>query len=183
MGLLDRFRRKNDEPLEVDPLQDLVLEKLKVGYLVDYDLKTWRVTGQGRYRFNDGRTSDEWELTEGHDKRYLELARGDGTYWSLSKTIPIGAIGGDVRQHILEHDDPPDEVVYQGSTYYLEGSVGGGYTEPGDGRRRDLILWEFADEDEESFLSILQWSETEFSAASGVFVEEYQFTNILPGTE
>ena len=44
-----------------------------------------------------------------------------------------------------------------------------------------MIRWEFLDEDEESFLGIEQWSESEFGAATGSFVEDYEFTSILPG--
>ena len=43
MGLKDIFRQKKESP-EIDPIRDLVLSKLKVGYFVDYDLKTWEVT-------------------------------------------------------------------------------------------------------------------------------------------
>ncbi len=181
MGLLDRFRKKSDEP-EFDPLKDLVLGKLKVGYLVDYDLRTWLVTDYNRYSFNDGRTAEEWELEADRDKRYLERAEGDGESWSLSKTIPIGVLGGDVRQHVLDHEDPPEKVTYKGTTYYLDGSVGGTLVPGGGvGTRRELIQWELIDEDEESFISIMQWSETELSAVAGIFVEDYQFSNILPG--
>ena len=46
MGLMDRvFGRKKQVEAGPDPLADLVLCKLKVGYLVDYDLQTWQVTG------------------------------------------------------------------------------------------------------------------------------------------
>lgn len=181
MGLFDRFRRR-DEDDGIDPLKDLVLEKLRVGYLVDYDLKTWTVTAHNRYRFNDGRTAEEWELTAGREKRYLELSRGDEEAWTLSKSIPIGAVGpGNVRQHLLEHEDPPDQLTYRDVTYYMEGSVGG-HLLPGDGEgRQELIVWEYVDDDEESFVSIVQWSETEVTAVAGTFVEDYQFTNILPG--
>ncbi len=178
MGFLDRFRKKNDEP-EIDPLRDLVLDKLKVGYLVDYDLRTWVVTDHSRYRFNDGRHSEEWELTEDRDKRYLERSE-DGT-WALSETVPIGALEGGVRQHILDHDDPPEQVTCRGTTYYLEGSEGGALTPGGGGPRQELIQWELLDEDEKRFLSIIQWSEREISAVCGIFVEDYQFSNILPG--
>ena len=180
MGFLDRLRKKSDED-ELDPLADLVLAKLKPGYLVDYDLRTWRVTDYNTYRFNDGHEAEEWELTADHDKRYLELSRGDGEVWTLSKEIPVGAIDGDVRQHILDHDDPPSEVTYKGTVYYLEGSSGGEMLPAGRGPGKHLIQWELLDEDEERFLSIMQWSETEVTAVSGIFVEDYQFTDILPG--
>ncbi|MEM7351308.1 MAG: DUF4178 domain-containing protein [Acidobacteriota bacterium] len=180
MGFLDRFRKPQDPP-ELDPLKDLVLAKLKVGYLVDYDLRTWQVTDYARYRFNDGRESEEWELTAERDKRYLELASDDADVWTLSEDIPVGALGGGVRQHILDHDDPPEQVTYQGRVYYSEGSNGGQLIPGGGGPRRDLIQWELLDESEEHFLSIMQWSETEVTAVAGIFVEDYQFSDILPG--
>ena len=55
MGLRDLFGKKakdKDRDAEPDPIADLVLGKLKVGYLVDYDLKTWEVTGYCRYEFD-----------------------------------------------------------------------------------------------------------------------------------
>ena len=181
MGFFDRFRKKDEDP-GIDPLQDLVLEKLKVGYLVDYDLKTWTVTEHNRYQYNDGRSAQEWELTAGREKRYLELAEGSEGGWSLAQMVPFGALGsGTVRDHIQEHEDPPDRLVYKDTAYFMEGSVGG-YLVPGrGGGRQEVILWEYVDEEEESFLSIMQWSETEFTAACGTFVEDYEFTNILPG--
>ena len=181
MGLLDRFRQKKPEELEVDPLADLVLHKLRVGYLVDHDLETWKVTAYNRYHFNSGATSEEWELTAGRTKRYLELAQSDGETWTLARTIPLGAVEHDVRQHIVEHDDPPEQVTHKGTTYYLDDSDGGTLKAGGKEERREFFQWEFLDDGEEGFLTIQQWSETEFSAACGVFVEDYQFTDILPG--
>ncbi len=180
MGFLDRFRKQSTE-LEFDPLKDLVLAKLKIGYLVDYDLRTWQVSDHVRYRFNDGRETEEWEITAERDKRYLEHAPGDGEIWTLARDIAVGVIEGDVRRHILEHDDPPEEIRYKGTVYYLDGSNGGDLLPGGDGPPRQLIQWEFLDQDEERFVSIVQWSESEFTAVSGIFVEDYQFTDILPG--
>ena len=105
MGLMDRVFGRKQTDREPDPLADLVLEKLKVGYLVDYDLQTWQVTAYCRYTFSGkDRSVEEWELTAAGEQRYLELADGG---WSLARTISIGAIDGDIRRHILDHDDPP----------------------------------------------------------------------------
>ena len=62
MGFLDRFRNKSEQP-ELDPLKDLVLGKLRVGYLLDYDLRTWTMTDYNRYEFNDGRCAEVVEPT------------------------------------------------------------------------------------------------------------------------
>ena len=52
----------------------------------------------------------------------------------------------------------------------------------GKGSGADVIRWEFLDEDETNFVGIEQWSETEFAAAAGSVVEDYQFDHILPGS-
>lgn len=181
MGLLDMFRGKKDNGPEIDPLADLVLAKLRVGYLVDYDLETWEVTAHNLYRWNGGGTTEEWELTLGRKKRYLELSEDDGPCWTLARKMPIGKVGSEVRDHILKHEDPPDEVTVEGTTYYLDASDGGYFYPGSQDSGEPLIKWELVDEDDEAFLTLEQWGETEFEAALGVYVEEYQFTSILPG--
>ena len=180
MGFTDRLFGKTKTVKEPDPLADLVLEKLKVGYLVDYDLKTWQVTGYARYTFSGKDDSvEEWELTAAEEQRYLERADGG---WSLSRKISIGAIDDDVRRHILDHDDPPSRIVFKGTAYHLDASYAGQMFSDGKGSGADVIRWEFLDEDETNFVGIEQWSETEFAAAAGSVVEDYQFDHILPGS-
>ena len=180
MGLTDRLFGKKKVDEGPDPLADLVLEKLRVGYLVDYDLQTWQVTGYSRYTFSGKDDSvEEWELTAAGEQRYLERADGG---WSLSRKISIGAIDGDIRRHILDHDDPPGRIVFKGTAYHLDASYAGRMFPDGKGSGEDVIRWEYLDEDETSFVGIEQWSETEFAAATGFIVEDYQFDHILPGT-
>jgi hypothetical protein len=179
--MLDKWKKMFRKEKELDPLADLILEKLRVGYLVDYDMKTWKVTEHSRYDFGEGYTAEEWELTSGGERCYLERSEDDEVEWGLSRKVPIGAVENNVRQHIVEHDDPPDKVVCKGDTYYLEES-GSGYLLPeGGGEKRGFIYWDFLHEDGERFLAIEQWGETEFEASLGTEVEEYQFSNILPG--
>ena len=178
MALKDFFKKKKDK---LDPLRDLVLSKLRVGYLVDFDMKTWEVTGYNRYDFGEGYEAFEWELTSGREKWYLERSEDDEIEWTLSKKIPIGVIEGNIRQYIIENDDPPDEVFCNKKKYYLDESGSGYMYEDDEGPPKEFVYWDFIDEEDEYFLTIEQWGETEFEAAEGYYVEEYQFTNILPG--
>jgi hypothetical protein len=41
------FGKKDEEEKEV--FQDYILERMKVGFLVDYDLDTWEVVGYNTY--------------------------------------------------------------------------------------------------------------------------------------
>ena len=180
MGLFDIFKNKNEED-DFDPLQDLELDKLKVGFYPVYDRKTWQVTAYNRYDFGDCEFKDEWELTSSSEKRYLERLEDDEVEWTLSKKIPIGKIDGNVSRHIIDHDDPPNQITVSGKTFYLDES-GAVYMLPnGKGPRKEMIYWEFIDDDDENFVTIEQWGEKDFEAAEGFYVEEYQFSNILPG--
>lgn len=176
---MDFFKDKKEEP-DFDPLRDLTLEKLKEGYYLDYDLKTWQVTAYNKYDFGDGLWGEEWELTSGREKVYLERREDDEVEWTLSRKIPIGAIEEEVPRHIRDFDDPPGQITVKGKTYYLDES-GTVYFYPGGrGPRQGFIAWDYIDETGEEFVTIEQWGEDEFEAARGIFVEEYQFTNILP---
>jgi len=179
VGLFDFLKNKNDDTL--DPLKDLVLSKIRPGYMVDYDMKTWQVTGYNVYDFGDGYKSEEWELTSGNETGYLELYEDDQVEWSMGRKIPIGSLEGNIRQHIIDHEDPPERITYQGTTYFLDESGAAYFLKDGKEPKQEFVYWTFIDESEEKYLSIEQWGEKEFEASSGVFVEDYQFTNILPG--
>jgi len=179
MGWKDWFKK---EEVPFDPLADLVLARLRVGYLVDYDLRTWQVTAHNRYDFGEGYGAEEWELSADDQRLYLEREADDGVHWHLYRKIPVGALGGNVRQHIKEHDDAPDRVVCREVTYYLDESGGGHMTPEGTRERQGFLYWDYEDDDGKRYLTVEQWGETEFEASLGDEVEEYQFSNILPGS-
>jgi hypothetical protein len=177
MALKDLFKKKEDD---FDPLRDLELSKLRIGYYVDFDMKTWEVTDYNKVDYGEGYVSDEWELTAGREKWYLERSEDDEVEWSFSKKLPMGAIEGDIRQHIVDNEDPPNEIVCKGKTYYLDES-GAGQIHKESETTKEFIYWDFIDDEDEHFVTIEQWDETEFEASQGYYVEEYQFTSILPG--
>ena len=76
MGWKDFFCKKEQAP-PPDPLRDLRLETLKVGYLVDYDLKTWKVEAYNVYDWGGGEKSYEWQLKSHDDAIYLERETDD----------------------------------------------------------------------------------------------------------
>jgi hypothetical protein len=179
MGLFD-FKKKRDE-IPLDPLKDLVLSKLRVGFYLDYDMKTWQVTGYNTYEISDRNLREEWELTSGREIKYLEKSVDDEEEWAFSHKIPIGAIEGDMKKYIMKHDDPPEKITFKDKTYFLDDSGAGYFHKDGKGRGIQFIFWEFVDESGENYVSIEQWGESEFEAGAGIPVEEYQFTHILPG--
>ncbi len=160
---------------------DMSLSDLKAGDYVDYDMKTWEVVSRHHYDWGDGDITHEWQLKSHDDTIYLEKETDDEADWSISRPVVFGRLGEYVKNHILQHEDPPSEILFDGETYYLESSAGGHFYPQGKETGQPLICWDFEDESGDRYLSIEQWGESEFEAYAGHPASEYQFTNFLPG--
>ncbi len=180
MGFFD-FLKKDKKEEETEPQGDLTLSDMKKGFMVDYDMKTWQIEAYDCYDWGDGNLSYEWQLRSFDEILYLEYEHDDEAYWSLSRKIAFSRLGPKIKQHILETEDAPDEIVYEGKTYYLEETSGGHFMKSCQGEGAEVLTWNYEDDDGEALLCIEQWGEREFEASIGFPVQEYQFDNILPG--
>jgi hypothetical protein len=177
-----------DAEEERDGLADLRLETMRNGDLVDYDLKTWEVTGRSAYDY-EGFPAQEWQLTSGNDVCFLERSEEDGkTEWILTRSIDVGDIQEDVTAALTADEDPPAVIHFQNRTYEATESSAGVQTDLADdgstvaGSGREFISWSYEGE-ERRVLFLAQWGEQRFTAYEGEQVEEYSFTDILPGGE
>ena len=174
----DFFKKKKAET----KLEDLVLSKMKPGFLVDYDMRTHKVMAKNQYKWEEGAVTDEWELKDGSEIWFLERVEEDGEVaWALSQKKPISMLEGDIAAHIEKHEDPPEKIVYQGKTFYYEEDDIGEFFRGDATEGLSFVAWDFTDDKGEEFLTIEQWGETKFDMTIGFEVEEYQFTHILPG--
>jgi len=169
------FKKDKDEG--PDPTA-ITLANLKKGYFVDYDLMTWEVTACNKYDWGAGEFSYEWQLTSSDETIFLEREVDDEDFWSIGRKIPFRKLPSGIREHIHEHEDPPDEIQYEGKTYYLEEMSGGHFYPDSKSEHYELLSWDYEDESGKNLLSIEQWGEDDFSASIGEPVFEYQFTNI-----
>ena len=158
------------------------LATMQTGFLVDYDLKTWQVTGCGTHDY-DGYLTKEWEIQADGVVNFLECAVEDGlAEWTLSQAIDPGEIEGDIMADIIENEDPPETIRYSGKQYEGTQSSAGRYRKDGEGEGRKFVSWAF-ESTEGRVLYLSQWGERDFAAYEGEAVEEYQFTDILPVAE
>jgi hypothetical protein len=178
MILKNLFGKKKEKG--PDPLTNLTLENLRPGCFVDYDMKTWQVSAYHYYDWGSGDLSYEWQLQTHDETIYLERSVDDEDDWSISRKIPFARVGAGIKQHIIEHEDPPEEIAFEGTTYYLEETSGGQFYKDAAGPGQDLLSWEYEDDSGKKYMTIEQWGESDFEASIGEGVEEYQFTNILP---
>ncbi|MDM8538395.1 DUF4178 domain-containing protein, partial [Desulfobacterales bacterium HSG17] len=161
-----------------------VLPKMKKGFYVDYDMKSWEVTAKNRYEW--GSASDvtlEWQLQAADDLIYLGMDQDDKVEWDISRPLAFRELGDTVRQAIIDTGDPPNEITYQDTVYYLEETGGGQFFKDNTGNGNDFIQWSYEDDTGKRYLTIEQWGEEEFAASLGSPVEEYEFHNILPSPD
>ena len=110
-----------------------------------------------------------------------EAAEDDGRVaWTWTRSIDVQQIEGNVTETIIENDDPPPNVSFEGRHYEAVESSAGLQRRGGDERGREFVSWNYESQ-EGRLLFILQWGERDFAAYEGACVEEYQFTDILPG--
>lgn len=173
------FKKSKPDSEPFDPLADLTLSKLKVGYVVDYDLVTWQVTAHNYYEI-DGDHIDEWELSDGQRTFYLEREEDDEVEWTLSQKLTLSKIDGDIKAHLKANEDPPDTLTVDGVTYHGESTAAGEFYKDGKEPAREFVAWDYSAGEDRS-LSFEQWGEDEYDASLGQAVEEYQFSSILPG--
>ena len=73
-----------------------------------------------------------------------------------------------------------DRITYQGRSYHAVESSAGLMREQGEGEGVEFVSWSYEGEGDR-LLFITQWGERDFKAYEGVYAEEYQFSDILPG--
>ena len=155
---------------------DYTLDTMQVGYLVDYDLKTWEVVGYNTCDY-EGFETQEWELRSGDELRFLEK---DEDQLVLTAKIGVRQIQEDVVDAIAQNGDPPAQLHFQDRAYQAVESSAGELREGGKGLGREFVSWSYESAEGGRVLFISQWGERDFRAYEGVHVEEYQFTDILP---
>lgn len=183
MGLFDFFK-KNSTSVQEDTNVNLELEDLRTGCFVDYDLESWKVQAAHKYDW-DGDLSFEWQLVSSSKTLYLQMEEDDVKEWSLFEDISYGSLDSKIRNKLAETGDPPKTIGYNGVKYHLTTVSGGIFLQNGLDKKnaepKEMLAWDFESDDGDRYLSIEQWAEHDFSASIGWPVEEYQFTNILPG--
>ena len=101
MGIRDLFKSKGDE--QIDPLKDLVLSKLRVGYMVDHDMNIAEAIEAGRIhhqwlpditRIESRAISPDTEKLYSNMGHELQYGRFQGSVMGISIDYEKGIISG-----------------------------------------------------------------------------------------
>ena len=163
---------------QADPLADVTLDKLREGYLLDYEMRTWEVVTHAKYDY-EGWPADEWTLENGDDTLFLEYEEDDGDVFYLSHPVDMAEVeveGQPLRAVVRDDADPPEAVTYGGTTYELDEE--GPATRTAGDKRQELYYWVYADGDD--FLALERYGSSDWNSYAGREVEPFEFDNILP---
>ena len=180
MGIFDMFKKKEEER-EYDPTNVRVTH-LRENFMLDYDMKTWQVKEMYEYDWGDNCFSWEYKLDSGTDTVFLSVDDDDELTLVMSKKIKIGLIDEDVAEEILDTGKPPRRITYKGMTFVRGSESPGFFRDARDSwdDAAEFVSWDYYDEEEKYNLTIERWGEEEFEASFGKYVQEYEFSNILP---
>lgn len=181
MGLFDFLKKKESGP-DYDP-NNIKITDLRPGFLLDYDLKSWRVNEMYEYDWGNSYFTREFLLDSGDDQVYLHVDPNDDMFLTVTKNIKVRSIDENLPEYIIEHHKTPVKLVYDNIDYLLEKETPGYFSDQPqyDDTWAELISWEFYDKDNKYILSVEQWGENDFTAAQGKIVKEFEISNIIPG--
>ena len=181
MGLFDRFKKK--EVLHYDP-NNIKIEDLRVGFMFDYDLKTWVIKEEYEYDWSNNYFTREYKIEAADDTAYLHIDNNDEGFMTLSRKLKVRALGENIPEEILEKKCPPKKIEYKGIAYFLDKESPGYFSDdPEDDESwTEFISWDYYDSESKLVASVEQWGARDFEASYGIVVNDYEITNILPGT-
>lgn len=177
MGFLDKFFKKKPSY----DITDLNVRDLEVGFVFDYNLKTWEVVEAYVYDWGSSFFSKEFKIKAADETAFLSLEEDDELEIGISKKIKFTELGAEVRQQFMD-DKAPSELHYAGERYFFEEESPGFFKkeELSDEAWAELVSFQYESKSGKQFLTVEQWGETDFDASVGAYIEEFELSNILP---
>jgi hypothetical protein len=175
MGIFDFFKSDKKEANI-----DFTVNDMKVGFMVEYFIKTWEVKKVYIYDWGNNFHSKEYLLDSGDETIYLNVEEDDKLICSIWNKLDIFEIDSGLVNSIKTTDDAPSKLVYENKTFIRKESSQGLYKEQAESEDSELVNWMYENSETKELLSIDRFGEEEFGAAKGKYVKEFEFSNILP---
>lgn len=179
MGIFDRLKKKRE--IDYDPLNIKVTD-LQIGFILDYDDKTWEVKDIYEYDWGNHSFSKEYKLRSASETVYLSVEEDDGYELAIFEKVKLRKINNDLPEIILRDEKPPRELVYSGIIFYYDKESPGYFKPQGADEKEweEFISWDYYDDSEKHLITIEQWEEDAFEASVGKVIREHEIYNILP---
>jgi len=174
------FKKKKEPEYDITNLK---ITDLDVGFVFDYDLKSWIVREKYEYDWGSNNFSYEFKIDSGDDVAFLSLEDDGQINLGLFRPIKIRKIDEDVADEIVKNEKAPRQLHYEGQTFYLDADSAGYFRDCGKPSEdwEEVISFEYLDDEETQILSITQWDDETFEASIGIVLQSHEISNLLPG--
>jgi len=161
---------------------NLSLKDLNVGFIFDYDMKSWVVKEVYKYDWGNNNFTSEYKVDSGDEVAFLHIADEGELEISLSKSIRLSKIDEAIADEIEKNEKPPRRIHFNEKLYFLEEDAAGYFRDLSKETEdwEELISWEYLNDEATNVLSITQWDIRNIEASAGLILKEYQFSNIIP---
>jgi hypothetical protein len=177
--MFDFFKKKKAPAYDVT---NLSLKDLNVGFIFDYDMKSWVVKEVYKYDWGNNNFTSEYKVDSGDEVAFLHIADEGELEISFSKSIRLSKIDEAIADEIEKNKKPPRKIHFNEELYFLEEDAAGYFRDFSKETEdwEELISWEYLNDKATNVLSITQWDIRNIEASAGLILKEYQFSNILP---
>ena len=177
--MFDFFKKKKAPTYDVT---NLSLKDLNVGFIFDYDMKSWVVKEVYKYDWGNNNFTSEYKVDSGDEVAFLHIADEGELEISLSKSIRISKIDEAITDEIEKNEKPPRKIHFDEELYYLEEDAAGYFRDLSKETEdwEELVTWEYLNDEATKVLSITQWDIRNIEASAGLVLKEFQFSNIVP---
>ena len=177
--MFDFFKKKKAPTYDVT---NLSLKDLNVGFIFDYDMKSWVVKEVYKYDWGNNNFTSEYKVDSGDEVAFLHIADEGELEISMSKSIQISKIDEAITDEIEKNEKPPRKIHFGEEIYYLEEDAAGYFRDLSKETEdwEELVTWEYLNDEATKVLSITQWDIRNIEASAGLVLKEFQFSNIIP---
>lgn len=153
--------------------ENFKLDKLKEGFTLKVNKKTWKITEVAEYDWSgDGRSIEYIMTSENNEEAYLEVEFLKGDYEVyFSQAVSI-------EGYLLKDAINTKEIVFSGTQYFLEEQYKGAYknlTKRGSWENLKSFMFYNKNED---ILTIEDWGNDKFEAFFGEEIKAKSIKNI-----
>jgi len=168
--------KKEEQPIKID----YNVHDLEKGYLLDYNLESWEVLAAYTYQYK-GHSSKEYKIRSSSETQFLNVSDTNSLLLGLSKEANINNVDSGLRSSVAM-GQPQTRLTWEGETYNLKESAQGQFTDDATPDWARFSSWEYVNAANTKFVYVSKWEDNSIECYVGVYLKEYEISNILAST-
>jgi TM2 domain-containing membrane protein YozV len=164
---------------------NISIESIKTGFILDFDIKTWEVTSERQYDWDNGNTEKEFKLASATNNEFIFVIltkEARQVSVQVGKPVNVFSIDANIESEIQTKGRPYNVLLFDGVTYYREGQNEGIVYNMNDPQTQGqrLRAWDYFDTNRENHLRITETGRGDYKAVKTRAASPYEFTDIYP---